>query len=176
MREILRILFNLILVSKFQPKAWNINRTILIPKQGKDGSRVEKYRPIVISLLICRTYWGIVDIKLCEVISFLPRQKCFVHETGCFNRDHILNEMIKAAKIENGLVAIQLDSKAFDTVLPKAIEASLELLGLPSGVRESIMNSYRLKHNHSIRRIKTEVSLMRGLIRGAPSRPSSLMQ
>ena len=40
-KELLRILYNLILVSKIQPTAWNANRTILIPKQGKDGSRVE---------------------------------------------------------------------------------------------------------------------------------------
>ena len=40
MREILRILLNMILVSKILPKASNTN-TILIPKQRKDGSRVE---------------------------------------------------------------------------------------------------------------------------------------
>jgi len=55
MKEMLRILYNLILVSKIQPKAWNTNRTILIPKQGKDGSKVENYRPLTIGSLICRT-------------------------------------------------------------------------------------------------------------------------
>jgi len=77
-REILRILYNIILVSKIQPRAWNANRTILIPKQGKDRSRVENYRPLTIGSLICRTYWGIVDKKLRNVISFSPRQKGFV--------------------------------------------------------------------------------------------------
>ena len=135
MRELLRILFNIILVSMIQPKASNTNRTILIPKQGKDHSRVENYRSLTIGSLICCTYWGIVDKKPWEVISFSPRQKGFVHETGCFNNVHILNETIRAAKDKNGLVAIQLD-------IAKAIEAALERLGLTNWVRESIVNSY----------------------------------
>jgi len=135
MREILRILFNIIQVSKIQPKAWNTNRTILIPKQGKEGSRLENYRPLTIRSLICRTYWGIVDKKLREVVSFSPRQKGFIHETGCFNNVHILNEKIKAAKQSKGLVAIQLDlAKAYDTVPYAAIEAALERLGRLTGV------------------------------------------
>jgi hypothetical protein len=54
-RELLRTLFNLIQVSKIQPKGWNANRTILIPKQGKDGSRGENYRPLTVGSLCCRT-------------------------------------------------------------------------------------------------------------------------
>ena len=42
-KEMLRILFNIILVSKIQPTAWETNKTILIPKQGKDSSKVENY-------------------------------------------------------------------------------------------------------------------------------------
>ena len=63
------LLFNIIMVSKIQPKAWNTNRTMLIPKQGKDGSRVENYRPLTIGSLFCRTYSGILDKKLREVVS-----------------------------------------------------------------------------------------------------------
>jgi hypothetical protein len=55
-KEVLQILFNIILVSKIEPKAWNTNRTILINKQGKARSRVENYRPITISSLVCRTF------------------------------------------------------------------------------------------------------------------------
>ena len=85
-----------------------------------------------------------MDKMLREVISFSPRLKGFVYETGCFNSVQILNEANKPAKTKNGLVAVQLDiAKAFDTLPYKAIEADLERLGLPSGVRESIMNSYK---------------------------------
>jgi len=131
-REMLRILYSMILVSKTQPKAWNTNRTILIPKQGKDRSRVENYRPLTIGSLICRTYWGIVDRKLREVVSS-PRQKGFVNETGRFNNVHILNETIKAAKAKNGLVAIQLDSQGLRYSTTQGHRGSLGMPGTPEG-------------------------------------------
>jgi len=55
MKELLRILFKIILVSRIQPKAWNTNRMILFPKQGKDRSRVEDHRPLTIGSLIYRS-------------------------------------------------------------------------------------------------------------------------
>jgi len=69
-RDILKTLFNFILISKLQSNALNNNGTILIAKQGKDASRVENYRPLTIGSLISRTYWGIIDKKLREVVSF----------------------------------------------------------------------------------------------------------
>lgn len=60
-RELLRVLFNIILVSKLHPQAWNANRTILIPKQRKDRKRVENYGPLTIGSLICRTCWETGD-------------------------------------------------------------------------------------------------------------------
>jgi hypothetical protein len=96
-----------------------------------------------------RPAMGIVDKMLREVISFLPRQKGFVHETGCFNSVHLLNEKSKAAKTKNWLVTLHLDiAKAFDTVPHRAIEAALERLVLLSGIRESVVNSYAPKYNH----------------------------
>jgi len=119
-----------------------------------------------------------VDKKLREVISFSPRQKGFVHETGCFNNVHILNETVRAAKRKNGLVAIQLDiAKAFDTVPHKAVEATMKSLGLPIEVRESIMNSYKgLTTSIEYAGSKTEVPLLRGVKQGDPSHPSHSMQ
>jgi hypothetical protein len=37
-KELLRILYNLILVSRIQPKSWNANRTILILNKGKTAA------------------------------------------------------------------------------------------------------------------------------------------
>jgi predicted transcriptional regulator len=134
---------------------------------------VENYRPLTISSLICRTYWGIIDKKLREVISFSPRQKGFVHETGCFKNVHILNEIIKAAKVRDGLVVVQLDiTKAFDTVPHRAIEAALSYHGVPKFIRDSIMNSYKslktiIEHSGS----QTEVLLRRGVKQGDPLSP-----
>jgi hypothetical protein len=144
MKEILKILFNIIMIRKLQPSDWSKNSTILIPKEGKDRNKVENYRPLTIGSLIGRTYWGIIDQKLRGVTEFSPRQKGFVHEAGCFNNVHIFNEIIRAAKAGKGLIAIQLDiTKAFDTVPHEAIDVALDCLGLPNGLRESIMNSYK---------------------------------
>ena len=102
-------------------------------------------------------------------MSFSPRQKVFVHETGCFINVHILNETIKAAKQSKGLVAIQLDvAKAFNTVSHAAIEADIERLELPTGVRESNKNSYESPNYHygvcwiENRSLDTERSQARG--------------
>jgi hypothetical protein len=107
------------------------------------------------------------------MISFSPRQKGFVHESGCFNDVHTLNEIKKARKARNGLVTIQLDiAKAFDTIPYKAIEAALECLGPPSFARESIMNSYTsLSSTIEYSGLKKEVSLMRGVKHGDPPSP-----
>ena len=156
-----------------QPKAWNTNRKILIPKQRKDRSRVENYRPLTIGPLICRIYWEVVDKKLREVISFSSRQKGFVHETGCLNYVHILNETITPAKHKIGLFAIKLDiSKAFDTVPQKVINAALKRLGLPQLLREAFVNSYTsLGTTIQYAGSTTEVSLLIAVKQGNHSHP-----
>jgi hypothetical protein len=108
-----------------------------------------------------------------DVTSFSPRQKGFVHETGCFNCVHILNGTVRAGKNKEGLVAVQLDiAKAFDTLPHKVIGAALERLRLPSGVRESIMNSYTsLSTNIEYAGSKTEVSFRTGVKQGDPLSP-----
>ena len=88
-------MFNIILLSKIQPTAWNANKTILVPKQGKYSSRAENYthddRLTPMPHILGQN-------KLRNVIILSPRQKDFVHETGYFNNIHILNKTIKAGK------------------------------------------------------------------------------
>jgi hypothetical protein len=108
-REILRLLFNIALASGTQHTEWCQNKTILVTKQGIDQSKIENYRPLTIGSILCRTYWGINDRKLRESFTFSPRQKGFVHETGCLNNVHIFDEIIRADKTRDGLVAVQLD-------------------------------------------------------------------
>jgi hypothetical protein len=172
-KEVLRLLFNVVMMSNLQPKAWNANRTILIPKQGKDHSKVENYRPLTIGSLICRLYWGLIDQKLRDVITFSPRQQGFVYESGCFNNVHILHEALRAAKSRDGMAAVQLDiTKAFDTVPHRAIDAALQRLGLPKGIRESIMNSYNDLHTSvQYNGANTNVKLKRGVKQGDPLSP-----
>jgi hypothetical protein len=98
------------------PSEWKENKTVLLPKPGRDAARVENYRPITIGSLLGRIYWGIIDQRLRDNTAFSPRQKGFVNEAGCFNNLHIFNELLRKAK-NTGVVAIQLDiSNAFDTV------------------------------------------------------------
>jgi hypothetical protein len=44
-------------------------------------------------------------------MSFISRQKGFVHEAGCFNDVHIPNEVMRLAKKSKGLVAVQQNSR-----------------------------------------------------------------
>ena len=110
-------LLNWLLIAGKLPSAWKHNKTTLLLKEGKDPLRPESYRPITISSLISRLFWGIIDWKLRRQIRFNTRQKGFVNEQGCYNNVHILGEILRHSKIGNGLVAVQLDvSKAFHTV------------------------------------------------------------
>jgi hypothetical protein len=79
-----------------------------------------------------------------------------------------MNEIVKAGKAKNGLVAIQLDiAKAFDTLPHTAIAAAMQRLGLPKRVRESKMDSYKsLNRTTEYGGSRTEVSLMRGYSKG----------
>jgi hypothetical protein len=88
-------LFNLVLMMAITPTDWKANRTTLILKEGKDKKAVESYRPLTISSLISRIFWGLIDKKIRNVTRLTPRQKGFMPESGLFNNVHILNEAIK---------------------------------------------------------------------------------
>jgi hypothetical protein len=142
-REVIRLFFNLIFICRLQPSAWSRNRTILLPKPEKDPDKIENYRPLTISSILCRMYWGIIDHRLRGNTSFTCRQKGFVSEPGCFNNVQALAEILRATKAHRGMVLIQLDiSKAFDSIPHQAVDPALQRLGVPSAIRSSILNSY----------------------------------
>jgi hypothetical protein len=93
--KLLAGLYNVILLAGSQPTEWLTNRTTLIPKEGKDGAKVVNYRPITISSLLSRLFWGIVDQRLRNVIKMNPRQKGFVAEAGCFANVQLLDELVQ---------------------------------------------------------------------------------
>ena len=172
-KEAMRLMFNIILISGTLPSAWGTNRTVLIPKQGKDTRNIENYRPITIGSILSRIYWGIIDNRLRERTTFSPRQKGFVNEAGCFNNVHILNEILRAAKLNSGITVIQLDiSKAFDTVPHKAIPPALKRLGVPAEIISSISASYEhITTNICHKGSKAEINLQRGVKQGDPLSP-----
>jgi hypothetical protein len=55
--KLLAGLCSVIILAGSQPTEWRTNRTILIPKEGKDGAKVANYRPITISSLLSRLFW-----------------------------------------------------------------------------------------------------------------------
>jgi hypothetical protein len=63
-------------------------------------------------LLLAPSY--VVFIRLLSItdagaVFLLPRQKCFVHETGCFNNVDILKEILRDAKTRKCINIVQLD-------------------------------------------------------------------
>ncbi|KAL0103857.1 hypothetical protein PUN28_017894 [Cardiocondyla obscurior] len=141
--ELLAGMFNLMLAAGALPSAWKNNRTTLIPKEGKDGTKVTNYRPLTIGSLLSRLFWGILDERLRSVIQMNPRQKGFVSEAGCYANVRILHELTHQMKKSGGGVGIQLDvSKAFDTVPHEAIPIALKRKGVPAPIVDLIRCSY----------------------------------
>lgn len=171
-KEIVRLWFNIILVRLYQPLAWRINRTMLLPKDGLDHTKVTN-RPITISSILARLYWGIVDQKLRRSVVINQRQKGFTSEAGCFNNVHILNELLRHSKTTEGLVAVQLDvSKAFDTVSHEAIGEALRRKGLPELVVRLVEDSYKnvrtiIKNGED----EIGIHIQRGVKQGDPLSP-----
>jgi len=172
-QELLRLFYNLILVSRTHPTKWNENRTILLPKQGRDPENIGNYRPITIGSILGWVYWGIIDTRLKSLTAFSNRQKGFVAESGCHNNVHILNELLRTAKTDKGIVVVQLDiTKAFDTIPHQALIPALERMGIPASVRNYIANSYReLTTKIEYKGLTTDVILNRGVKQGDPLSP-----
>lgn len=173
-KEVLRLLFNFLMLCGKQPTEWRKNRTTLLPKPGKDASKVENLRPITISSIISRLYWGCIDQKLRTVVRFSPRQKGFVSEPGCFNNIHILAEVLRHSKTTSkNLVVTVLDvSKAFDTVPHAAVGPSLRSKGLPPAVVRMVEDSYQdVNTTISSSGGNLEIKLQRGVKQGDPLSP-----
>ena len=55
-QDVLRLVFNLLMVVGHQPTAWRINRTTLLRKEGKDLTDVTNFHPITIGSILSRLY------------------------------------------------------------------------------------------------------------------------
>jgi len=168
----LTLLLNAVMAGRKLPEDWNENRTTLIPKEGKDPSKVVNYRPITVSSLISRLFWSLIDQRLRRVIPLSPRQKGFVPEAGCFNNVQILCEVLKRMQGTGGVV-VQLDvQKAFDTAPHEAIKRALQYKGIPEFFAHFVEESY-LGVATSIATPEggVRINLVRGVKQGDPLSP-----
>ena len=74
-QEVLQLPFNMLMVVGRQPSAWRKNRTILLPKEGKDPRLMANFRPVTVCSIMPRIYWGITDSKVRTVVQFKPDRK-----------------------------------------------------------------------------------------------------
>jgi hypothetical protein len=172
-QEMIRRFYIFITVCGRQPTAWRENRTTLLLKQGKSHADVRNYRPVTISSILSRVYWGVIDQKLRASVRFSPRQKGFINEAGCFNNVHSFNELLRIAKKKAGITVVQLDiAKAFDTIPHKAIGDALRRKGIPEALISLIEDSYVNVHT-TIKQGYQEVpmSIKRGVKQGDPLSP-----
>ena len=172
-QEILKLFYTFITACGRQPTAWKENRTILLLKEGKDPNNVKNYRPITISSILSRTYWGIIDRKLRTLVRFSPRQKGFMNEPGCYNNIHIINELTNMAKKKRGLTLIQLDiTKAFYTIPHKVIGDALRRKGIPEIIINLITDAYKnIYTNINQGSIEVPMNIKRGVKQGDPLSP-----
>lgn len=142
-KEILAKLFNALLFAGYYPASWKANRTTLIPKAGKDLTKIENWRPITIGSMIARVLSGIIDSKFRNIVTQSSRQKGFTNENGCKHNSILLDRVLSHMKAEGGGVITIVDiSKAFDTVPHSAIRSCLLRKGVPQEAAEYIVKMY----------------------------------
>jgi hypothetical protein len=133
--DLLAGLFNMIMHVGYYPVAWRRNRTTMIPKEGKDLSLAEGWRPITVGNILARVFSGVLDQHLRATIRLSTSQRGFVEGNGCFTNTRLLDEAIREGK-ESRLCGAILDiSKAFDCVPHEAILNAL----LSKGINEKMV-------------------------------------
>jgi hypothetical protein len=121
-----------------QPTAWR-----------KDLNDVANLRPITISSLLSRIYWGVIDSNVRNVLRFTSRQKRFICETACFNNVHILSELLRHSEGHRAFAAVVLNiNKAFETISHQAMAPALPKKGLPTQLTKLVENSYQDVHKY----------------------------
>ncbi|KAG5863422.1 Retrovirus-related Pol polyprotein from type-2 retrotransposable element R2DM, partial [Gonioctena quinquepunctata] len=134
-----------------------------------DDSKAENYRPITISSILSRIYFGILDQRARGVVRFSPRQKRFIKEAGCFNNAQIFEEVLRHSKVHKDLVATILDvSKAFDTVPHWVLEPALRKKDLPPEFTRLVVDAYTDVQTSIELKAPVEIRLQRGVKQGDP--------
>lgn len=172
--EVLTRLYNLILVFECFPGAWRKNRTVLIPKNGKDLKEVANWRPITVGSVLSRIFTSILDTRMRSVVKINDRQRGFISENGCRGNIALLDEAIHMAKTTSGGVFSILDMKrAFDVIPHDVIRAALIAKGFPRRFADYIIGMYKDCSTviKTAQGVLVEVILLRGVKQGCPLSP-----
>lgn len=103
-----------------------VNRTALLPKEGKDPAKAENWRPITISSHLARVFSSLIESRLKAKVELCGAQRGFTRSNGCYENTILINQALKRMKVDQGGVAVQINiSKAFDTVPHPAIKSVL---------------------------------------------------
>ena len=116
--NVLATLFNILLVSRYQPLEWREMRTVLIPKPGKNRKGPTNWRPITIGSSIQRLFHRLLAHRLSNIVSLDSNQRGFVKTDGTLANSLILDTIIaERTQARKGTSLISMDlRKAFDSV------------------------------------------------------------
>lgn len=93
--------YNILCFSFYFPTTWKENRTNLAPKENKDSSKVENWRPVIIGPILGRIFLSILDARIRMVIVQSLRQKGFTSENGCKINIELFNAVLNYSKGNN---------------------------------------------------------------------------
>lgn len=91
-------LFNILAFHRYYPEQWRINSTTFIPKEGKDLSSSNGWRPGTVGNILGRLYSACIDKRLQKMIKICDPQKGFMEGNGEFENIKALDSIIKQGK------------------------------------------------------------------------------
>lgn len=141
---ILRVLLNLLNLTRKVPVCLQGARTVFLPKKP-EASAYSDFRPITMASVLMRLYHKILAHRLMESVDFDFRQRAFIPVDGCGENISILSAVLDEAKTRfRPLYLASVDlAKAFDRVSTEAILRGARLAGLSEGFLGYLEHLYR---------------------------------
>lgn len=127
--SMLEVLFNVVLYRRHTPAAWQLSRTVLIPKEG-DRTNPSNWRPLTIGSAVQRLMHRILARPLSAAVPIHQRQRGFRNVDGTLANIILLDHYIKLRRLKRKSYNIcSLDiRKAFDSVSHHSITRALEYI------------------------------------------------
>ena len=143
--KLLTYIFNAILQTGYFPESWKVSQIIMIPKPGKDVTKVNSYRPISLLPILSKLFEKMLLEKLKPVLhekKIIPdHQFGFRQEHGTVEQVHrVVSEIRSSLERKQYCSAAFLDiAQAFDKVWHEGLLYKIRTL-LPNCFYEVIKN------------------------------------